>query len=164
MRLITFQRQFNCTLIDIFIFSNSAKKLILIELTCPCEENMKNFHDEKLTKYLPLKTTIEFNGWTIHLFAVEVEARGFCARSVICCFHALGLHNSLVKSTIKELSRLSAESCFCIWVNRNNTGNHETIQFQLQKFKSLVTLLLCQNLLRKPSQHLLQLEIIRANL
>ena len=38
----------------------------------------------------------------------------------MCCFHALGLHNSLVKSTIKDLRRLSMESSFCIWVNRNN--------------------------------------------
>ena len=71
---------------------------------------MEKWHKEKLSWYLPLKTTIESNGWSIHLFAVEVGARGFCARFVICCFHALGLHNSLVKSTIKALSRLSMES------------------------------------------------------
>ena len=35
-------------------------------------------------------------------------------------FHALGLHNRLVKSTIKELSKLSRESFFCILLNRNN--------------------------------------------
>ena len=105
---------------DMVIFSNSTKKVILIELTCPCEENMEKWHDKKLSKYLPLKTTIESNGWSIHLFAVKVVARGFCARSVMCCFHVLGLHNSLVKSTIKALNRLSVESSFCIWVNRNN--------------------------------------------
>ena len=27
---------------DIAIFSNSLRKLILIELTCPCEENMES--------------------------------------------------------------------------------------------------------------------------
>ena len=58
--------------------------------------------------------------WSIHLLVVEVVAKGFCARSVMCCFDALGLHNSLVKSTIKELSRLSMEFSFGIWLNRNN--------------------------------------------
>ena len=73
-----------------------------------------------MSKYLPLKTTIESNGWSVHLSAFEVGARGFCARSAMCRLYALGLHNSLVKSTIKELSRLSMESSFCIWLNRNN--------------------------------------------
>ena len=89
------------------IFTNSTKKVILIELTCPCEENMGKWHDKKLSKYLPLKTTIKFNGWSIHLFAVGVGLRDFRARSVMCGFHALGLRNSLVKSTIKELGALS---------------------------------------------------------
>ena len=72
------------------IFSNSTKKVILIKLTCPCKENMEKWHDEKLSKYLPLKTSIESNGWSVHLFAVEVGARGFCARSVMCCFMPWG--------------------------------------------------------------------------
>ena len=29
---------------DITIFSNSLRKIILIELTCPCEENMESCH------------------------------------------------------------------------------------------------------------------------
>ena len=35
---------------DITIYSNSAKKVILIELTCPCEENMEKWHDHKINK------------------------------------------------------------------------------------------------------------------
>ena len=83
-------------------------------LTCPCEENMEKWHDEKLSKYLPLKTVTVSNGWTVHLLAVEVRVTGFCATSVMYCFHKLGLHNSLVKSTIKKLSKLSMESSFYI--------------------------------------------------
>ena len=32
---------------DITIYSNSAKRVILIELTCPCKENMKKRHTIK---------------------------------------------------------------------------------------------------------------------
>ena len=39
---------------DIVIFSNSLKRVILIELTCPCEENMESWHSIKLTKYSAL--------------------------------------------------------------------------------------------------------------
>ena len=38
---------------DITIFSNKLKRVILIELTCPCEENMEAWHNVKVDKYLP---------------------------------------------------------------------------------------------------------------
>ena len=37
---------------DITFFSNSLRKVILIELTCPCEEKMEPSHDTKIKKYL----------------------------------------------------------------------------------------------------------------
>ena len=40
---------------DLVIFSNVSKIVILIELTCPCEENFADRHREKLTKYNLLK-------------------------------------------------------------------------------------------------------------
>ena len=43
---------------DITIFSNVLRKVILIELTCLCEENMESWHSTKINKYLALKTTI----------------------------------------------------------------------------------------------------------
>ena len=33
---------------DITIFSNSLRKVILIELTYPCEENMESWHNTKI--------------------------------------------------------------------------------------------------------------------
>ena len=75
---------------DITIFSNKLKRVILIELTCPCEENMEAWHNVKVNKYMPLKSVIESNGWNVDLFAVEVGARGYCSRSVLCCFKSLG--------------------------------------------------------------------------
>ena len=67
---------------DITIFSNNLRKVVLIELTCPCEENMESWHSTKINKYLPLKTITESNGWCVGLFAVEVAARGYCSKSV----------------------------------------------------------------------------------
>ena len=43
---------------DITIFSNSLRKVVLIELTCPCEENMQSWHSTKINKYLALKTVM----------------------------------------------------------------------------------------------------------
>ena len=72
--------------LDIIIFSNSLGKVILIDLTCPCEENMQSWHGTRINKYLALKTVIESNGWCVELFAVEVGARGYFPKSVLCCF------------------------------------------------------------------------------
>ena len=105
---------------DITIFSNNLRKVVLIELTCPCEENMESWHSTKINKYLPLKTTIESNGWCVELYAVEFGARGYCSKSVLCCFKKLGFSNTPLRKTIKKLSKSSMECSFCIWLARNN--------------------------------------------
>ena len=74
---------------DITILSNSLRKVILIELTCPCEENMESSYGTKINKYSALKTIIESKGWCVEHFAVKVGARGYCSRSVLCCFKKL---------------------------------------------------------------------------
>ena len=64
--------------------------------------------------------TIESKGWCVELFAVEVGARGYCSKSVLCCFKKLGFNNKLIRNTIKKLSKSSMECSFCIWLARNN--------------------------------------------
>ena len=107
---------------DITIFSNSLRKVILIELTCPCEENMESWHGANINKYSVLKTIIESKGWCVELFAVEVGARGYCSKSVLCCFKKLGFNNKLIRSTIKNLIKSSMKCSFCIWLPRYNKG------------------------------------------
>ena len=60
---------------DITAFSNTLKRVILIELTCPCEENMEAWHNTKVTKYMSLTSLTENNGWNVDLFPVEVGKR-----------------------------------------------------------------------------------------
>ena len=105
---------------DITIFSNKLKRVILIELTCPCEENMEAWHNPKVNKYWPLKSVIEYNDWSVDLFAVEVGARGYFSKSVLCCFKSLGLRNLTINTSIKQISKCSMECSFCIRLARNN--------------------------------------------
>ena len=81
---------------------------------------MESWHSTKINKYLALKTIIESNGWCAELFAVEVGTRGYCSKSVLCCFKKLGFSNALIRNTIKKLSKSSMECSFCIWLARNN--------------------------------------------
>ena len=117
---------------DIVIFSNKLKRVILIELNCPCEENMEAWHNAKVNKYMPLKSVTENNGWNVDLFAVEVGARGYCSRSVLCCFKSLGLRNRTINTTIKQLSKCSMECSFCIWLARNKAWSSKEIDLSLK--------------------------------
>ena len=105
---------------DITIFSNKLKKVILIELTCLCEENMEAWNNAKINKYMQRKSVTENNGWIVDLFAVEAGARGYCSQSVLCCFKSLGLKNRTINTTINQISKCSMECSFCIWLARNN--------------------------------------------
>ena len=56
----------------------------------------------------------------MELFAVEVGARGYCSKSVLCCFKKLGFNNTRIRDTTKKLSRSSMECSFSIWLARYN--------------------------------------------
>ena len=67
---------------DIVIFSNSIKMVILIENSSGCEENATDNHNIKLGRYTLLCEEIRNNDWIVHLFPVEVSARGYVSKSV----------------------------------------------------------------------------------
>ena len=57
-----------CLRPDIVLFSTSIKSVIILELTCPCEENTEEWHQKKFFKYDPLTTSISCNGWSVYFF------------------------------------------------------------------------------------------------
>ena len=107
---------------DIVLFSKSTKRAILLELTCPCKENMESWHSQKLIKYTPLAKVIEDNGWAVDLFAIEVGARGYSSTSLSICFKRLGFNNKTVQKTTKSLSFISMKASFYIWLARSSSG------------------------------------------
>ena len=58
----------------------------MIELTWPYEENLESWHGTKINKYLALKSIIESNGWCVELSALEVGAREYCPKPILCRF------------------------------------------------------------------------------
>ena len=95
---------------DIVLFSKSSKREVLLELTCPCEENMENWHSQKLDKYTQLSEVIEDNGCAIDLFAIEVGTRGYPSRLLSICLKTLGFKNKIVQKTAKSLSCISMKA------------------------------------------------------
>ena len=67
---------------DIVIWSRKLKIVILIELTCPAEENVVDAQNRKMVRYENLVAECQRTKiWTAHLFTVEIGARGFVVHS-----------------------------------------------------------------------------------
>ncbi len=95
---------------DIVIYSDNLKIVILVELTCPAEENITDARQRKEIKYTPLRSQIIDNGWTCHLITIEVGARGFVAASLPYCLRRLGFAKSHIRTLSRKVS-LSASRC-----------------------------------------------------
>lgn len=105
---------------DIVCYSKSLKRVVLIELTCPCEENFEDRHQYKSAKYQSLVNKIQENGWTVDFFAIEVGLRGYCSSSVVFCLRKLGLPSKLSHKTAKALGWTSLSASFVIWLARDS--------------------------------------------
>ena len=101
---------------DILLFSRCTKKVIIIELTCPFEENISQWHEEKSHKYYPLCCSIRSNGWSVYFDATEAGARGFCAESVRSCLRSLDFNKRLCRKTLQTLSSVPLRCSFEIWL------------------------------------------------
>ena len=118
---------------DICLISTKSHRVILIELTCPREESMEDWHREKTLKYSSLCENISAKGWLVNFFAIEVGARGYCAKNVVHCFRQLGFNSKLAHSTTKDVGFISMQSSFCIWQSSDSrewtepplVGTHE---------------------------------------
>ena len=106
---------------DIILYSNSKRLLIIIELTCPCEEHIYERHLEKSDRYCSLVHECIAAGWATSFFAVEVGARGYAGTSLRKCFIDLGFCGAPLKSALREVSDAACRSSFWIWLRRDDT-------------------------------------------
>ena len=73
----------------IVIYSLKLRKVILIELTCPAEENIEERHSEKISRYEGLLKDCINAGWKVDLFAIEAGARRYAACLLRSCLSRL---------------------------------------------------------------------------
>ena len=100
---------------DIVIYSDNLKKVILIELTCPAEENIEDARLRKYIKYTPLKSQITDNDWKCHLYTIEVGARGFVSNSVGRFLRRVGFTNSKISNLTRKISQSVSRCSFAIY-------------------------------------------------
>ena len=105
---------------DILLESASTRRVLLIELTCPSEENLEWANQRKRRTYKDLIRNIKANKWFVDYFPIEVGARGYCAENVRGCLSRLGLPGKKTKALLKDASRTSLVASFTIWLSRGS--------------------------------------------
>lgn len=75
---------------DLFLWSEEAKKISLIELTVPWEEGCNQAFERKNAKHQDFLHDCRGKGWQAWLFPVEVGCRGFILPSVWRMLTAIG--------------------------------------------------------------------------
>ena len=105
---------------DLFLVNESAREIVLLELTCPWDGNITRSHDYKQDRYAALVADLSRNYKVFH-FSVEVSVRGQISKdnrtrlksfAYRCCrdpkkvFGRLNLHCS-------KISLLCSYSIFC---------------------------------------------------
>jgi hypothetical protein len=105
---------------DIALYSESLHNIVLIELTCPIEDNIEGtYASSKKGRYADLVRECVANGWETHLFTVVVGSRGYCAGSIRDCLLELGMDKSLANKTVQDASSTASRCSYFIYTRRN---------------------------------------------
>ncbi|KAK0140163.1 hypothetical protein N1851_022917 [Merluccius polli] len=103
---------------DMVIWSEEAKKVILIELTVPWKDGCGEVHERKATKYQDLVQQGRDKGWQAWLFPVEVGCRGFPAQSVWNTLTVLGIRGRERKTAARRLGEAAERASCWLWNRR----------------------------------------------
>ena len=104
---------------DLVMASTATDSFILVELTVPWEDRMDLSNALKSDRYLDLTMDLEARGYGVHLFAIEVGARGLVGRSTYAFLRAIGLSNRQTKHFVKELSEAAESASHWIWTTKD---------------------------------------------
>ena len=112
------------------LYCEVRKIFIIIELTCPCEENISHWNIVKTSKYKSLVDECKTKGW-VHFLVVEVGDRGFAGSSLRYCLNELVIVGRAGRFAVDQAAIASSRSSSWIWMQRNTS-----IQIQIIKYKS----------------------------
>ena len=104
---------------DIVIWSQSPKRVILVELTVPWEERVEEAFELKKLKYQELADVCRDRGWKTWVFPVEVGCRGFPAQSAWKMFGALGVKGRARKAAVHALAKAAERASSWLWQQRS---------------------------------------------
>ena len=100
---------------DIVLWSESSRRVVLLELTCPAEEGIEAARVRKEDRYSELLSKIDGTKcWSAELFTLEIGARGLVACRTFKVFRLLGFSAVEANTLCRSLSVVSARCSFAI--------------------------------------------------
>ena len=105
---------------DIVIWSKSSKRVIMLELTVPAEENVADAHNRKTIKYDALVSSCLAQGWHPVLLPFEIGCKGFVGFSLISCCKKLGMLKREITRISKLLSKVALRCSYLLYLSRND--------------------------------------------
>jgi len=105
---------------DIIIWSREGKKVILIELTCPSEENLLQAKARKSDRYALLVQQIIASGWSASLYLIEAGVRGCLSHSVRQCLLSVGIPKAQVAKVCKNIQIVVSRCSYIIFQSHKN--------------------------------------------
>ena len=113
---------------DIVLVEAKSKTFVMIELSCPDDENMNQRRTFKQKKYEPLVQNATANHWKTQLHTIEISTRGFHNGSLRRTLSAIGSQwkHPPTKTDISAMCSITSELClhasYFIWLCRNITS------------------------------------------
>lgn len=104
---------------DIVLWSQDSKQVVLVELTIPWEERMKEAHKYKVGKYQPLILESQQKRWKAWNLPVEVGCRGFPIQSLWRTLGVLGVRGSAHKNLVGNITSQAEAAYRCLWLKRS---------------------------------------------
>ena len=105
---------------DIVIYSPTKRIVVLIELTCPIEDNIAGaYASSKSERYKSLVQDCIANGWNTYLRPVEIGSRGYCSDTLRSCLVELGFSRPQANKAVKEASNAASRCSYLIYCRRN---------------------------------------------
>ena len=100
---------------DMILVSERTKRMGIIELTVPSEENVEAAGERKKTKYATIREEGKANGWNVRVWAVEIGCRGFPAASMASFLKDIGIRGSERTKQLKKMGETAERASRQIW-------------------------------------------------
>ncbi len=110
---------------DMVIVNRNSKTIVIIELTIPSEQIIRNAHDRKIDRYSSLILDLQELNYDAKLFCIEIWSRGLITEENKCNIQTIvklisgnKSQKNMCKKLLKELSKRAILGSYTIFYSK----------------------------------------------
>ena len=105
---------------DMVVWCEQERKVHIVELTVPHEDNIAAAHERKEARYEKLLDECAEAGWQAQHFPIEVGCRGFVGESVRGWLRTCGLKSKDTNNVLRRVQETVEKASHWIWLKRDD--------------------------------------------